>query len=80
MTRLRCCGRFAFWAVPLGPWCCTTCDRKWWGVPMPRSAEARFDEAIDELRASLRPWTPAEEELARMILRAHLVVLAAENR
>lgn len=55
--RLRCCGRFAYWRVPLGPWACTKCDRRYWpgrGVPdIPRAHEARFWAAIAELIAKL---------------------------
>jgi hypothetical protein len=44
--RLRCCGKFCFWRAPLGPWCCTSCDRTFEG-PMPKSAEARFWDYVD---------------------------------
>ncbi|MFL5381278.1 MAG: hypothetical protein ACJ8GN_02005 [Longimicrobiaceae bacterium] len=53
--RFRCCGRFAYWEIPLGPWRCTVCGRALaWGGPIPRAHEARFWEAIDEWAASVR--------------------------
>lgn len=49
-ARLRCCGRFCFWKVPLGPWACTVCDRTFEpgpGVPdVPKVHAARYLEAI----------------------------------
>lgn len=52
MARLRCCGRFCYWRLPLGPWCCGECDRRFDG-PMPKSAEGRFWDYIEELGARL---------------------------
>lgn len=47
MKRLRCCGRFCFYKLPIGPWKCTVCERTQDG-PMPKSAERRFWQHIDE--------------------------------
>jgi hypothetical protein len=64
MKRLRCCGRFCFWKVPLGPWCCTRCVRKFYYdqcgpiADVPKAHLARFWEAIDELLAMIEKGRP----------------------
>lgn len=68
MSRPRCCGRFCYWRLPFGPWCCTTCEKAWPG-PMPASAECRFWEAIDHLVEKLRDPTPHERELLLLFRR-----------
>lgn len=51
--RFRCCGRFCYWAVPLGPWRCSVCDRPYWGGDVPKIHRARFWRAIDAIVAKL---------------------------
>jgi hypothetical protein len=58
MASLRCCGRWCFWRLPFGPWCCSRCDRRFDGA-MPKSGVARFWEAVDALVAKI-PGTTAE--------------------
>lgn len=64
MPGLRCCGRFCFYRLPLGPWTCTRCDRTFDG-PMPSSAAARLAAA-----AGAVVWSAEERDLARRILRS----------
>lgn len=49
MRQPRCCGRFCFWRLPFGPWCCSRCDREWPAADVPAAHRGRFWEAIDEL-------------------------------
>jgi hypothetical protein len=67
MSRLRHCGRFCFWRVPLGPWCCAVCDRLIDG-PMPKSAEARFWEYVDGVCRWLASRSKAQREESRALL------------
>lgn len=53
MKRLRCCGRFCFWQVPLGPWRCTVCNLAKWGHDIPKSHRVRFWQTIESLVADL---------------------------
>jgi hypothetical protein len=62
--QLRCCGRFCFWAPPLGPWRCSECDRAFDG-PMPANAVGRFWDHVAELVTKVQPWTEAQRRLAR---------------
>lgn len=56
--RLRCCNRFGYWAVPLGPWRCSKCNRVLsWTAGMPRSGEPRFWDEIDAIIAAIPPLT-----------------------
>lgn len=70
MKRLRCCNRWCYWRVPLGPWSCSRCERRFWpgpGVPdVPKAHIARFFAAIDDLIAQIPPLTAAERELLRL--------------
>lgn len=72
-ARLRCCGRFCFWKVPLGPWACTVCDRTFEpgpGVPdVPKVHAARYLEAIQAETDRIPPLTPAQIDWARQIVR-----------
>jgi hypothetical protein len=54
--RLRCCGRWCYWRLPVGPWACTQCPRRFAG-PMPRSAGPRLLDYAAEQLAKARPWT-----------------------
>ncbi len=58
MARLRCCGRWCYWRPPLGPWCCTSCDRRFEGHPMPKSAEGRFWDYVEGVIARMPPADP----------------------
>lgn len=62
--RLRCCGRFCYWAIPYGPWRCTRCYR---GLPgaMPANAGGRLLEAAADQVARARPWTETERQFVR---------------
>jgi hypothetical protein len=48
-VRFRCCGRYCYWRIPLGPWQCTRCDRTFNGGDVPKAAEGRFWEGIQAL-------------------------------
>lgn len=69
---IRCCGRFAFWRLPLGPWCCTKCPRTFDG-PMPRSAVPRFWDHVENLAARIPEWTAAQRAFVERTFRAVLV-------
>jgi hypothetical protein len=71
VRRIQHCGRFAFWALPFGPWRCSACDRALAAGPMPRSAIARFWDAVEELPES-PPLTPAQLELVHIVARQTL--------
>lgn len=78
--RERCCGRFAYWRVPWGPWACTRCDRVWgWGAPLPATAAARFDEAVAELVRSIE-WSEDDERLAREVIESTSGLMVAGGR
>jgi hypothetical protein len=56
--RVSCCGRYMYWRVPLGPWCCSRCDGRRFpgerGVPdVPLVHLERWWEAMDELAARI---------------------------
>jgi hypothetical protein len=61
---IRCCGRFAYWRVPIGPWQCTKCPRVFDG-PMPASAERRFWNHVDAIAAMVPPWTHEQRVFVR---------------
>lgn len=63
MKRLRCCGRWCYWRLPIGPWACTICPRQFDG-PMPASAVPRFWQYIDDLVARLPESTPEQQQWA----------------
>ena len=64
MKRIRCCGRFAFWRVPLGPWSCTSCPRTFDG-PMPAAAVGRFWDHVGGELAKAPPWTEEQRSFVR---------------
>lgn len=77
--RLRCCGRFCYWALPFGPYTCGECGAAFAGTDVPRAHQARFLEAAAELLGG-PPQTPAALELCREIWRqtgprGHVLVL-----
>lgn len=66
MKRLRCCHRFAYWSIPLGPWrCAGRCGREFdlEAAGVPRRHLARFWEAVDAQVAATPELTPAQLEL-----------------
>jgi hypothetical protein len=71
---LRCCGRFCYWRLPVGPWACVrpTCTRTYDG-PMPRAAVGRFWTWIDQLAARIPPWTDQQRAFAERTFRAVLI-------
>lgn len=69
---LRCCGRWCFYRVPIGPWCCTKCPRKFDG-PMPRAAVGRFWDHVDQLVARIPVWTEEQRAFAERTFRAVLI-------
>lgn len=66
VRRPRCCGRFAFWRRPLGPWCCTSCDRRLPG-DMPANAVPAFWAHVDALVGRLKPNTPEQDDYIRVV-------------
>jgi hypothetical protein len=72
--RLRHCGRFAFWELPIGPWRCTRCDRRLAAGPMPKNAIARLLAELAEL-----PPVPASayEPFRQTIPRGHVLIVPA---
>ena len=63
---IRCCGRFAYWRLPIGPWQCVRveCGRLFDG-PIPASAVRRFDDHVAELAAAIPDWTMEQRVFAR---------------
>jgi hypothetical protein len=66
VRRLRCCGRWCYWRLPVGPWACTECERTFDG-PMPRNAGPRLLEHARELATRVRPWTMEDVVLVRAL-------------
>ena len=64
MKRIRCCNRFTYWKLPVGPWACTQCDRVFDG-PMPVSRNHRFWLWVEENILSIPPWTEKDKAFVR---------------
>lgn len=67
MKRLRCCGTWCYWRLPLGPWQCGRCERTYDG-PMPRNAEGRFWEHVAGKVALAERAAAAPPSMSRALL------------
>lgn len=64
MKRIRCCNRFTYWRLPIGPWACTVCDRQFDG-PMPASRNHRFWGWVVEKIVTIPDWTAKDRAFVR---------------
>jgi len=63
--RLRCCGRWCYWRVPIGPWACSSCERPFPGG-MPDNALARFWSVYQPTLPPAELLTPGQQRVVEL--------------